>query len=111
MPLGHKKQRKNETEMEHPQKRHLQKSAAQAEIACAALRVLGERLEAGGDQEVAGEIHHFLCPRLRRLRLLGVLRRTVCRSIRPVGVGRQAVSGGGGCAVRRGIPGLSLIHI
>lgn len=31
MPLGHKKQRKNETEMEHPQKRHLQKSAAQAE--------------------------------------------------------------------------------
>ena len=32
MPLGHKKQRKNETEMEHPQKRHLQKSAAQAEM-------------------------------------------------------------------------------
>lgn len=76
MPLGHKKQRKNETEMEHPQKRHLQKSAAQAEMACAALRVLGERSEAGGDQEVTGEIHHFLglCPRLRRLDLLGVLR-------------------------------------
>ena len=27
MPLGHKKQRKNQTEMDHPQKRHLQKSA------------------------------------------------------------------------------------
>ena len=32
MPLGHKKQRKNRTEMDHPQKCHLQKSAAQAEM-------------------------------------------------------------------------------
>ena len=37
MPLGHKKQRKNQTEMDHPQKRHLQKSAAQAEMICSPL--------------------------------------------------------------------------
>ena len=83
MPLGHKNHRKNESEMEHPQKRHLQKSAAQAEIACAALRVLGACLEAGGDQEVTGEINNNIghCPRHRRLRLNGVLRSTDSRSI------------------------------